>query len=212
MQRDPPRSRSRNAPSKYARGPRRGPAASCRRSENARDPWRSQTLVQSPTPGRKASIKAIRSTLGGILGGIGVGDHQPDIMTDNPDALVPERCRERVHVMRHRLLIVAALRLWPIPRSRADRELLPVRPAELGDERPPHMTCLGVAMQEKHRIALAGTQIVQPGPIDLREAAINRARLLCRHGVTTISAATSASMKVRIGSPPAPRSPMRAGI
>lgn len=141
-------------------------------------------------PGKKGVHQCDPVHFGGILSGVGVGDHQPDIVAYNPDALVPEQCREGVDVLRHRLLVVTALRLGRLPEAAQIGGDHAVRLGEFGNEGSPHMAGLGVAMQKKHRIAFAGAQIVQLDPVDLREAAIDRDRLLCRHGVTTISATT----------------------
>ena len=43
-----------------------------------------------------------------ILRRIGVGDHQPDVVPDNPDALEAQLLHERVDVLRHLRLGVAA--------------------------------------------------------------------------------------------------------
>ena len=43
--------------------------------------------------------------LGRKLRGIGIGDHEPDIVADEPHAPVAERRGERLHILRHRLLV-----------------------------------------------------------------------------------------------------------
>jgi hypothetical protein len=122
--------------------------------------------------------------IGRMLGGVGIGDHQPDVMTHDRDAPVPERCGEGVDVLRHRLLVVTRVRLGRFPEASQvgsdDRMGL----SEFGDKRPPHMAGLRVTMQEKHRIAFAGDQIVKLGSVDLGKAALDRDRRLrwCRCG------------------------------
>jgi len=92
--RDRPRTRSRNARSRCARGRRRAPAASSHRNGNATCPRSSQTFFQSPTPGRNAFHQHDALHLRRILGGIRIGDHQPDIVAHDREA-ADARARRR---------------------------------------------------------------------------------------------------------------------
>ena len=118
----------------------------------------------------------MRFTSAGILRGVGVGDHQADVVAGDPGGLQLERLRQRVDVLRHRLLVVAALRLGGVAEAAQVGRDHQVRLGELGDQRQPHVAGLGVAMQQDHRIALAGDQIVDRGAVDLGGAAVDRDR------------------------------------
>jgi hypothetical protein len=124
-----------------------------------------------------------------MLRGIGVGDHAPDIVADELHAPVAERGGERLDILRHRLLVVALGRLGgPADAAQIgcyDR----TGPGQLGDERPPHVAGLGVAVQEEHRLAPAGGEIVKPCAVDVREAAFDgdRRLRLSGHGCAPLS-------------------------
>ena len=69
-------------------------------------------------PGQKRIHQHDTVDLGGILGGIGIGDHQPDVVADDPDARQAERGGQRMDVLRHRLLVVAPAGLAESPTPR----------------------------------------------------------------------------------------------
>ena len=99
-----------------------------------------------------------------------------------PTRLYPQGRRESVNVLRHRLFVVTAVRFGRIPEAAQVGCDHRVRLGKLGDEGPPHVAGLSVTVQEQHRIAFAGDEIAKSGPVDLREAACDRDRLLCVHG------------------------------
>ena len=120
--------------------------------------------------------------LGRVLRGVGIGDHQPDIMSYDADTLVPEGRGEGANILRHGLLVVTACRLRGIPEAAQIGRDHHMRLGKLRDERTPHMTGLGVPVQEQHRIAFASNQVVHPDAVDIREAALGRNQLLSRRG------------------------------
>ena len=117
--------------------------------------------------------------LGRKLRGIGIGDHEADIVAGEPHAPVAERRGERVDVLRHRLLVVALRRLGGLAEAAQIGRDHGVRLGQLGDQRPPHVAGLGVAVQQDHRLAVAGGEIVEPDAVDVGEAALDGRHLLC---------------------------------
>jgi hypothetical protein len=87
-----------------------------------------------------------------------------------------------VHILRQGFLVVAALGLGRLAEAAQIRSNHRVRLGQLGDERPPHVTGLRVAMQQQHRLALAGGEVVQLGAVDLGKAAVDGSCLLSHHG------------------------------
>ena len=116
------------------------------------------------------------------LGGIGIRDHQADVVTDNADAIESQRVGQLVDVDRERLLVVAGLRLGgaagPAQVGHDDRVTL----GERRDERKPHAAGLRVAVQQNGRAALAGDPVVQPDAVDLGEAFLHRVTSLRSSG------------------------------
>ena len=112
-----------------------------------------------------------------ILGGIGIGDHQPDVVAGDADIPQAKRHGKRVDVRGHGLLVVAAFRLVRCAEAAQVRGDHRMRLGELGDQRPPHMAVLGIAVQQDHRRAGAGSQVVKPGSVDLGEAVLDRHRI-----------------------------------
>ena len=92
-----------------------------------------------------------------------------------PTFLIAQRRGERVDVLRHGLLVVAARRLGGLPEAAQVRRDHGVGLRQLRHQRPPHVAGLRVAVQQDHRLALAGGEIVKPDAVDLGEAAFDRA-------------------------------------
>ncbi len=111
--------------------------------------------------------------LGGILRGVGVGDHQPDVVTGDAHMLVAERGGERVDVLRHGLLVVALLGLGGLAEAAQIGRDDGVGLGELRNQRQPHVAVLGVAVQQEDRLALPGDQVVELYAIDVGEAALD---------------------------------------
>ena len=109
-----------------------------------------------------------------VLRRIGVGDHQSDIVTDQPDTVVFEAFHQCVDVLRHRLLGVSALRRRRLAEAAQIRRDHGVLVGKLCDQRPPHMAGFGKAMQQHDGIALAGDQIVQLDAVDVGKFALRR--------------------------------------
>ena len=92
--------------------------------------------------------------LGRILRGVGVGDHQADVVADDAArargrATAPARgCPAPSSSCRSRRPASAT------GRCRAGRARSRLVLAQLGHQRPPHVAGLGVAVQEDHRVAL----------------------------------------------------------
>ena len=82
----------------------------------------------------------------GVLRGVGVGDHQANVMTDDFDLVVAERLHQRMNILGEGLLVVAAIRLGrracATQVGRNDR--LPV--AQVGHQWSPHMAGLCIAV------------------------------------------------------------------
>ena len=70
-----------------------------------------------------------------------------------------------------------------------------MRQGELGDERPPHMAVLRVAVEENDRLAFAGNQVVNSDSVDVAEAAFHAGSLLA-HAKDDLRAATCERMKI----------------
>jgi hypothetical protein len=117
---------------------------------------------------------------GRVLRGVSVGDHQSDVVTDNSRAPKSERRCEGMNVLRHRLLVVAAIWFGRLTESaqvwRDNRSGL----RQFNHQRPPHPTGFGIAMQQNHRIAVSGDQIVKPDLVDFCETILDP--LLCMNG------------------------------
>jgi hypothetical protein len=108
--------------------------------------------------------------LGGILRGISVSDHQPDIVASDAHALMSKRGGESMDVLRHCLLVVASSGFCGLSESAQIGRDDCVRLGKLGDQRQPHVARLCVAMQKDDRLTLAGCDIVNPRTVDLSEA------------------------------------------
>jgi hypothetical protein len=133
-------------------------------------------FFQLPIPGRKGVHE--HHALGGLreLRGVGVGDHQPDVVADDAHAIEPEGRGQLVDVHRHVLLVIAGRRLG---RSAGPAQVGHDHGVALGEERhdrPPHVPGLRVAVQEDDRAALAADDVVQPDPVDLGETIGEAAR------------------------------------
>src|SRR2546425_6991354 len=70
---------------------------------------------------------------------------------------------------RHRLLIIAPLRPGRIPEAAQIGSDNRMRLGELGDEGPPHMAGLSVAVKQNDRFVFAGNQVVNFDSVDLAE-------------------------------------------
>ena len=114
--------------------------------------------------------------LGGILRRIGIGDHQPDIVADQANAIVFEVLDQRMNVPRHRRLGVTVRGCRGLTEAAQIRRDHGVLVGEFGDQRPPHMAGFGKAVQQHDGIALAGDEIMQPDAIDLGEFALRGLR------------------------------------
>ena len=109
-----------------------------------------------------------------ILRRIGVGDHQPDIVPDNPNVLVAQFAHERVYVLRHFGLGVAIGWRGRLTGSAQIGRDHGVGACELRHQRAPHVAGFGVTMQEDDWVARARDQIVQAHAVDIREMALHR--------------------------------------
>ena len=114
--------------------------------------------------------------LGGILRRIGIGDHQPDIVADQANAIVFEVLDQRMNVPRHRRLGVAVRGRRGLTEAAQIGRDHGVLVGEFGDQRPPHVAGFGIAVQQHDRIALAGDEIMQPDAVDLGEFALRGLR------------------------------------
>ena len=106
--------------------------------------------------------------------GVGVRDHESDVVPGDCDLRVAERHGERMDVAGHRHLVVAAFGL--ARRAGAAQIGCDHRAGlrELGDQRAPHPGVLREAVQEDDRRAAPGTQVVDAHAVELREAALDR--------------------------------------
>ncbi len=107
---------------------------------------------------------------------IGVGDHQPDIVTDQPDAVVFETLQQRVDVLRHRRLGIAVWRRGGFTEAAQVRRDHGVLVGKFCDQWQPHVAGFGIAVQQHHRVALAGNEIMQLDAARLGELALRRLR------------------------------------
>jgi len=108
--------------------------------------------------------------LGRKLCGVSVGDHQPDVVADDPRSLDTQRFRERVDSDG------SILHVQPVGRDRgiADsrqvgRDHCKFR-SQQWDNRPPHARGLGIAVQQNHRRAVTSRQVVQFDAVYLRRS------------------------------------------
>ena len=121
--------------------------------------------------------------LGRVLGGVGVGHHQADVMADDRRLacarVMPRGRGRRSPSSSCRTRSLRLGRFAEAAQVGGDHRMC-LR--ELGDERSPHVAGLCVAVQEQYGIAFPGDQIVQSGSVHLCEAAIDRDRLICHRG------------------------------
>ena len=77
--------------------------------------------------------------LAGVLRRIGIGHHQPDIVADQPDAVVFEVFHQRVDVPRHRRLGVAIRRCRGFTEAAQVRSDHGMLVGQFCDQRQPHV-------------------------------------------------------------------------
>src|SRR6185369_13985499 len=116
-----------------------------------------------------------------------------------------ERCRERMNVLRHCLLVVAALRLRGGSKATQIRRDHAMRLGKLGNERSPHVARLGIAMQQKNWITLPCNEVLKPDLGKFRRPSFDRDRVLCNHSSTSsVWCIRETCRTLKITAPPRP--------
>src|SRR5207253_9649717 len=105
----------------------------------------------------------------GVLRGIGVSDHQSNVVTNDDLMLIAKRLGQGMNILVHRLLVVTRHRLGRLAEAAQVRRDHCMTLCQLDHQWPPHVTVLSVAMQENYGIAFAGDQIVQSYSVYRRE-------------------------------------------
>ena len=118
----------------------------------------------------------------GILRGVGVGHHQTDVVASHPCLLNAERLRQRVHVLRHRFLVISGFGLGGIAEAAQVRCHHEVRLRQFLHQRTPHVAVLRVAVKQDHGVALSSNQVVELHTIDV-SVAVGDHRSRIRFGI-----------------------------
>ena|SRR5438093_9093169 len=79
-----------------------------------------------------------------------------------------------MNILGHRLLVVTRHRLGRLAKPAQVRRDYGMTLCQLSDQWPPHMTILGIAVQQNYWIAFSGDQIVKPDSANGCEAVLNR--------------------------------------
>ncbi len=108
-----------------------------------------------------------------VLRGVGIGNHQPDVMTNDDLVLIAERVGEGMNVLGHGLLVVTRQRLGRLAESAQVGCNYCVRFCRFNHQWPPHVTVFSIAIQENYGIAFAGDQIVQSYCVYRREPIVD---------------------------------------
>ena len=106
----------------------------------------------------------------GELGRVRVRHHQADVVPHDGGAIHPERADELVDVHGHVLLVVAGLRLRRAARAAKIGDHDRVALGEPRQDRVPHVSGLGVAVEQDDRAALASDEVADPRAVDIGEA------------------------------------------
>src|SRR6266849_7105266 len=75
-----------------------------------------------------------------------------------------------MNILSHRLLVVACHRLGRLAESAQVRRDHCVTLCQLNHQRPPHVTILGIAVQQNYWVALPSDQIVKSNSVDVSES------------------------------------------
>lgn len=126
-----------------------------------------------PDAGQKGVHQCDPLDLSGILRGIRVRDHQPDIVSDDPKMVVAKFSHERMNVLREFCLGVPSGWRGGLASAAQVRCDHGVGGRELGNERVPHVARFSVAMQEDDWAAGACGQLVQSRAVDTGETALH---------------------------------------
>src|SRR5258707_3571656 len=74
-----------------------------------------------------------------------------------------------MNILGHRLLVVTRHWLGRLAEAAQVRRDYGMTLCQLSHQGPPHVTILGIAVQEKHRIAFSGDQIMKANSVDVSE-------------------------------------------
>src|SRR5438309_2544860 len=107
------------------------------------------------------------------IAGIGVSDHQSNVVTNDDRMLIAKRLGQGMNILGHRLLVVTRHRLGRLAEAAQVRRDHCMTLCQLDHQWPPHVTVLSVAMQENYGIAFAGDQIVQSYSVYRREPIVD---------------------------------------
>src|SRR6185295_7599297 len=101
-------------------------------------------------------------------------------MTNHDFMLIAERLGQGMNILSHRLLVVTRRWLGRLAKSAQIRRNYCMTLCQLKHQRPPHVTILGIAVQEDYRVALSSGQIMKSNSVNVSEPIFDS--LLCMNG------------------------------